>query len=110
MFAEQSLADGVLDAAVLVRYESFTRPESLRWPEWIAGQTEKVTSGLAEIERRAAGFAARIDIGMISIGCALGYLDLRMGELEWRETHPAAAAWFEKFGARESMRATRPPA
>ena len=108
--AEQSLADGVLDAAVLVRYETFTRPESLRWPEWIAGQTEKVTSGLAEIERRAAGFAARIDIGMISIGCALGYLDLRMGELEWRATHPAAAAWFEKFGARESMRATRPPA
>ena len=110
VLAEQSLADGVLDAAVLVRYETFTRPESLRWPEWIAGQTEKVTSGLAEIERRAAGFAARIDIGMISIGCALGYLDLRMGELEWRETHPAAAAWFEKFGARESMRATRPPA
>ena len=110
VLAEQSLADGVLDAAVLVRYETFTRPESLRWPEWIAGQTEKVTSGLAEIERRAAGFVARIDIGMISIGCALGYLDLRMGELEWRETHPAAAAWFEKFGARESMRATRPPA
>ncbi len=110
VLAEQSLADGVLDAAVLVRYETFTRPESLRWPEWIAGQTEKVTSGLAEIERRAAGFAARIDIGMISIGCALGYLDLRMGELEWRATHPAAAAWFEKFGARESMRATRPPA
>ena len=110
VLAEQSLADGVLDAAVLVRYETFTRPESLRWPEWIAGQTEKVTSGLAEIERRAARFAARIDIGMISIGCALGYLDLRMGELEWRATHPAAAAWFEKFGARESMRATRPPA
>ena len=110
MLAEQSLADGMLDAAVLVRYETFTRPESLRWPEWIAGQTEKVTSGLAEIERRAVGFAARIDIGTISIGCALGYLDLRMGELDWRATHPAAAAWFEKFGARESMRATRPPA
>ncbi len=109
VLAEQSLADGMLDAAVLVRYETFTRPEALRWPEWIAGQTEKVTSGLAEIERRAAGFAARIDIGTIAIGCALGYLDLRMEYLKWRAAHPAAAAWFEKFGARESMRATRPP-
>jgi glutathione S-transferase len=110
VLVEQALADGMLDAAVLVRYETFARPEQLRWPEWIAGQTEKVTSGLGEIERRAAGFGARIDIGTISIGCALGYLDLRMGSLGWRAKYPAAAAWFEGFGARESMLATHPPA
>jgi glutathione S-transferase len=107
---EQSLADGILDAAVLIRYETFARPEQLRWPEWISGQTEKVTSGLIEIERRAAGFAGRIDIGMIAIGCALGYLDLRLASLAWRAQHRAAAAWYGQFGVRDSMLATRPPA
>jgi glutathione S-transferase len=106
---EQSLADGMLDAAVLVRYETFARPEHLRWQEWIAGQTEKVVSGLAEIERRAASFAARVDIGTVTIGCALGYLDLRLPSLAWRDRHPAAAAWYAQFGARESMLLTRPP-
>ena len=107
---EQSLADGMLDAAVLIRYETFARPEQLRWPEWICGQTEKVISGLIEIERRAASFAWRIDIGTITIGCALGYLDLRLASLAWRTHYPAVAAWYEQFGARESMVATRPPA
>lgn len=106
---EQSLADGILDAAVLIRYETFARPEQLRWTQWIAGQMEKVTSGLAEIERRAAALAGRIDIGSISIGCALGYLDLRFASLAWRGQYPAAAAWFGSFAARESMLATRPP-
>ena len=107
---EQSLADGMLDAAVLIRYETFARPEQLRWPEWISGQTEKVISGLIEIERRAASFAWRIDIGTITIGCALGYLDLRLASLAWRTHYPAVAAWYEQVGARESMLATRPPA
>jgi glutathione S-transferase len=109
VLVEQALGDGMLDAAVLVRYETFARPEQLRWPQWIDGQTEKVCSGLAEIERRATGFKERIDIGTISIGCALGYLDLRMESLGWRGKYPAAAAWFEEFGARDSMLATRPP-
>ncbi|MFI4890590.1 MAG: glutathione S-transferase [Steroidobacterales bacterium] len=106
---EQSLGDGILDAAVLMRYETFTRPENLRWPDWTAGQLDKVASGLAEIERRAGSFAARVDVGVISIGCALGYLDLRLTSLSWRDKHPAAAAWFGQFGARASMIATRPP-
>ncbi len=109
VLVEQSLADGMLDAAVLVRYETAARPEQLRWRQWIDGQTEKVSSGLAEIERRATGFKERIDIGTISIGCSLGYLDLRMESLGWRGKYPAAAAWFEEFGARDSMLATRPP-
>ena len=57
--AEQALGDGIMDAAVLVRYETAARPESLRWPEWIAGQTEKLVSGLAYVERHAAGCRSR---------------------------------------------------
>ena len=105
----QSLGDGIMDAAILVRYETFARPEPLRWPEWVAGQTEKVTAGLAAIERQAAQFGARVDIGTITLACALAYLDLRMGHLGWRERHPATAAWFGPFAERPSMVATRVP-
>jgi glutathione S-transferase len=106
---EQSLADGINDAAVLARYETAVRPENLRWPDWTAGQLDKVRCGLSELERRASSFADRIDVGTIAIGCALGYLDYRYGPLRWRETCPSTAAWFERFAMRPSMLATRLP-
>ncbi len=107
---DEALGDGILDAAVLVRYETFARPESLRWKDWIDGQMDKVTCSLAEIEARAGSLDQRIDVGTIAIGCALEYLDFRFAALGWRKSHPQTAAWFERFAARESMRATRPPA
>jgi glutathione S-transferase len=107
---DQSLADGIMDAAVLARYETAVRPENLRWNDWTAGQLDKVTCGLAEVERHAAGFGDRVDVGTIAVGCALGYLDYRFASLAWREKHGNTAAWFERFGARDSMVATRPPA
>lgn len=106
---DQALGDGLMDAAVLMRYESAARPENLRWTDWIAGQLDKVTCGLAQLERRAHEFAARVDLGTISLGCALGYLDLRFASLAWRAQCPAAAQWFLQFGRRDSMVATQPP-
>ena len=105
---DQSLADGIMDAAVLARYETVLRPEPLRWNDWLNGQLNKVTSGVAEIEKRAAGFGDRVDLGTIAVGCALGYLDFRYASLAWRNKHPNASAWYERFGARASMVATRP--
>jgi glutathione S-transferase len=105
----QALADGINDAAVLARYETALRPEALRWNEWAAGQLDKVTCGLAEIERHATDFGDRVDIGVIAVGCALGYLDFRFASLAWRAHHPATAAWFARFDARPSMVSTRLP-
>ncbi|HEY8241904.1 MAG TPA: glutathione S-transferase [Casimicrobiaceae bacterium] len=107
---EQSMGDGIMDAAVLTRYETFARPEPLRWADWIAGQLDKVACGLADLEGRASAFGERVDVGTIACACALGYLDLRFATLEWRDRHPNAAAWFAWFGGRESMMLTRPPA
>jgi glutathione S-transferase len=109
-YRDEALADGILDAAVLVRYETFARPESLRWKDWIDGQLDKVTCSLAEIEGRAGTLDQRIDLGTIATGCALGYLDFRFAALGWKHIYPKTAAWFERFAARESMLATRPPA
>jgi glutathione S-transferase len=106
---QQALADGVMDAAVLARYEMAARPEALRWQAWTDGQLAKVASALDAVEVAARAFGDRVDLGTIAVGCALGYLDFRYASLRWRDGRPAAAAWFETFGARPSMVATRPP-
>jgi glutathione S-transferase len=110
VLVDQSLADGMMDAAVLARYETVVRPEALRWDDWTAGQLAKVRSGLDALEARAASLGERVDLGTIAFACALGYLDFRFPSLRWRDERPTTAAWFQTFAARESMVATRPPA
>jgi len=109
VLVEQSLADGIMDAAVLARYETASRPEPLRWNDWTAGQLDKVSCALDELERCVAGFDDRVDLGAIAFGCALGYLDYRFAALGWRSARPQTTAWFQRFGERPSMVATRPP-
>ena len=105
----QALGDGIMDAALLARYETFLRPEERRWDAWIDGQLDKVARGLDRLELEADGFAERIDIATITAACALGYLDFRFAGLAWRETRPRLAAWFALFGARASLLHTLPP-
>ena len=52
--------------------------------------------------------ASTVDIGTITIGCALGYLDFRYGDEDWRATRPRLAAWFERFSERPSMARSAP--
>lgn len=106
--ALQALADGVLDAAVGTRYETFVRPKEFRWQPWVDGQLAKVKTALGAIEASAGTFGDRLDIGTIAVACALGYLDFRYALLDWRATRPQAAKWFSRFGERRSMRETVP--
>lgn len=104
---DQSLADGILDAALLMRYEVVLRPAERQWPAWRETQEEKVRSALGQFERQAAGWpAGRLDIGVIALASALGYLDLRFPDMGWRDAYPGLAAWFAGFDQRPSMRAT----
>ncbi|MBC7733069.1 MAG: glutathione S-transferase [Bacteriovorax sp.] len=101
----QSLADGMLDAALLARYEDVARPEALRWPEWRAAQLDKLGTSLAALEAATSTLTNHADIGTLSLGCVLWYADLRFPELNWRPRHPRVAAWAEAFGQRPSMQA-----
>ena len=103
----QALADGLLDAALLTRYERVLRPEERRWDAWDSGQTGKIRSALDRFETLVAGGPA-LDIGTVATACALGYLDLRFPDLAWRGDRPALAAWFAEFERRPSMAATVP--
>jgi len=103
----EAMADGLLDAALLVVYESRLRPEELRFSPWIRGQMSKIHRTLGVIEGMAGRFGDT-DAGLIAIGCALGYLDLRFPDLDWRTGRPALAQWFEHFAATPAMQATIP--
>lgn len=107
----QALADGALDAAVLLRYEQALRPEALRWDQWQAGQRAKIVGAVDMFERSLGdppGDADKPDLGAIAAGCLLGYLDFRHPDIGWRTDRPALAAWYERFAERASMRATVP--
>ena len=104
---QQALADGILDASLLVRYE-MGRSADKQWDEWMAGQKRKVVQALDALEAEAARLGDAVTIGTISIGCALGYLDFRFAADDWRRGRPTLAAWYEKFAARPSMAATMP--
>ncbi len=107
--ARQALGDGIIDAALLARYEFSARPPEKQWQDWADAQLKKVAAGLTEIEGQVGGFSEfPDDIGLIAIGCALGYLDFRFAELNWRASHPLTAAWFAVFAAHPAMVATRP--
>jgi glutathione S-transferase len=73
----QSLADAMLNAAVLARYEDAARPETLRRTEWKLAQLDKVETSLAALNTEPHRLLNRVDIGSITVGCALWYLDLR---------------------------------
>jgi glutathione S-transferase len=106
---QQALGDGILDAAILGRYEVL-RPEERRWQDWIDAQLRKVRGALAalEIEAEAGELAGPITIGQITIACALGYLDFRYASEEWRTKHRRLAAWCDEFSKRKSIELTKP--
>ena len=101
-----ALADGMLDAALLARYEDVARPEAIRWKEWRAGQLDKVETSLAHLEGNLHTLAGRVDIGSLSMACALWYLDVRFTELQWRGRYPKVADWYLGFSQRASTQMT----
>jgi glutathione S-transferase len=103
----QALGDGIMDAAVLTRYETFTRPEEARWDAWIDSQKQKFRRGLDALEAEGTTLDV-VDIGTLAIACALGYLDFRFADENWRTGRPRLAAWFEQFVKRPSIATSGP--
>jgi glutathione S-transferase len=88
----EALADGVLDAGLLVRYESL-RPASEQSADWAARQMAKVRRGLARLNAELGTetwcCGDRYSLADIALGCCLGWLDFRKpGGLDWRPEHP----------------------
>ena len=105
----EALADGVLEAAVLMVYESRLRPAELVYAPWVEGQWDKIARALDALEDRwMSHLHGPLDMAQIAVGCALGYLDFRHEARDWRAGRPELAAWQAGFAARPAMQATRP--
>lgn len=104
----QSLCDGILDAAVLCRYETAVRPEQYRWDDWVKGQFTKIRNGLDALAAESSTWRERFEIGQIGAACVLGYLDFRFTDENWRGPRPQLAAWYESVKSRASIVATLP--
>lgn len=111
----EALADGVLDASILARLEATWkgRADGERCTAWIDRQLSRVDASLAAMSRGLAGKAwctgAQFTLADIAVGCALGYLDFRFPQIDWRGPHANLAKLYEKIAARPSFKETQPP-
>ncbi len=110
----EALADGLLDAAILARLEATWdgRTKAQRSQAWIDRQLGKVTDSLKAMARGLGDkpFCAGIHLSLadIATGCALGYLDFRFPQIDWRADHANLAKLQEKLMQRASFTDTRP--
>lgn len=105
----EATADGIMDASILMVYESRVRPEEKQFDTWVEAQWTKVSRALDAIESRwMAHLSGRPDAAHIALGCALGYIDFRLSDRDWRKARPALSDWFAEFSKNESMIATAP--
>jgi glutathione S-transferase len=103
-----ALGNGMLDAGILWRSERL-RPAVQQSTEILAAFDLKMRTAADLLEREAEAMSsAPLNIGQVAVGCALGYLDFRFAELDWRHGRRRLADWFEIFSARPSMRLTQP--
>lgn len=94
----QALADGIIDAAILIVYEGRFRNEGERSAAWVEYQQGKIDRALAHLEAAPPALTSPPTVGAIALACALGYLDLRFAG-RWRTTHPRLEAWLDAFAA-----------
>lgn len=107
----EALADGICDAAVLARLEA-QRALDRQSADWLARQRDKVDQGLAAAARGLADKSwctgHQYSLADIATGVALGYLDFRFPDIDWRARHPNLAKLADKVAARPAFADTLP--
>jgi len=106
VLTRHALAQGMCESAILLRYETWLRPDDLRWPMWIDDQWDKVLTGLDWFEARPEVLSGPVDLAHIGLGCLLGYLDFRFSSVDWRDRCPGLDRWFGVLSKRDSFAAT----
>jgi glutathione S-transferase len=107
----EALADGICDAVVLIVLE---RAREVQSADWLARQRRKIELALDELERALGEDEWFTESGYgladIASGCALGYVELRCPEFDWRAAHPRLAALASRLALRPAFAATLPSA
>lgn len=103
----EALADGLLDAAVACVVEG-RRPPHEQSPSAVARQQEKIVRAVDAMVQELAQLPAGFGLGQIAFVCALGYLDLRHPQIDWREQQPLLGDWYAQQQSRPSVQDTVP--
>ncbi len=104
----QALADGLMDASILLVYEGRWRDPAKHEPKWVEHQGGKVARALASLEAAPPARDATPTVGQIALACALGYQDFRFHGA-WRKDHPRLVQWLDGFAAAvPAFAATKP--
>lgn len=110
----EALADGITDAAVAVNLERKRAPE-LQSSDWMALQEKTIFRGLEALSEALGEKSWYLDTNInmtladVACGCTLGYLDLRLPEIDWRTAHPNLAGLYDKLMMRASFQESIPP-
>jgi len=104
-----AIADGMTDMAVELILQK-RRPKDQQWPDWIAKREQGIIRAAAVVEKQMEGRETPLNIGHITLACALAYVDFRHPEVAWRNANPRLADWVDAFKQRPSMQATLPAA
>ncbi len=110
----EALADGLCDAAILARLEAgwAGRTEAQRSPAWIDRQMGKISASLKAMSQglgeRPYCAGTYFSLADVAVGCALGYLDFRFAQIDWRAEHANLAKLSEKLALRQSFAETKP--
>jgi glutathione S-transferase len=110
----EALADGVIDAAILARLENnwAGRTKAQRSQAWIDRQLGKVEASVKAMNLGLGDkpFCAGIHLTLadIAVGCALGYLDFRFPEIDWRTPYPNLEKLYAKLMQRPSFQDSKP--
>jgi glutathione S-transferase len=105
---QQALADGMVDLTIGRRIE-MTRDKTLTWDFWTDRWAAGIERTLETLDAERSQFERSVDLGALSIAVALGYLDLRYADLDWRGRWPELGAFAERWFERESFKRTAPP-
>ena len=108
----EALANGCTDAGVAVVME-MRRPAQDQSADWIARQHGKVDRALEamseELGAKTWCSGEHYSLADIAVGCTLGFLDLRLPDLQWRKPYPNLGKLVEKLSQRVSFKDTVPP-
>jgi glutathione S-transferase len=108
----EALADGLTDAAILIRTELTQRPENERSQKWIDRQMVKVDSAMEMMSKglgdRAWCCEGKYTLADIAVGCALGWLDFRFAHIDWRTKYVNLSRHTDKLSLRPSFAETTP--
>ncbi|MDE1173215.1 MAG: glutathione S-transferase [Parvibaculaceae bacterium] len=103
----QSLGDGIMEAAIRLIYEK-NRPESERSAMWMARWKRAIDRSVIALEADMGVAQSGLDIGGIAVACALGYIDFRHPDIEWRANAPRLSGWYATMSARPSFVESNP--